>query len=211
MWKKILKRSGWVLSVVVFLMLLLFLVRRPVMRFAGSLLIEEDNPTKCDALFILSGGPVDRSAEAYRLYRAGFAPYVICTGETVPSLFEVMDLNITESALTRKALNKLGMPDSLIKEVQTGTSTREEANVVLNYCRSKGIKKVMVVSDKFHTLRVNQVFRSRLEKAGITMVLRGAPSSRYSEDFWWAGESGLLMVNNEYIKLSYYFLAGLTR
>jgi uncharacterized SAM-binding protein YcdF (DUF218 family) len=103
------------------------------------------------------------------------------------------------------------MPDSLIRVLKTGTSTREEAELILDYSRDLGLKKVMVVSDKFHTHRVEQVFRDKLEDAGIELVLRGAPSSRYSEDQWWAGEAGLLMVNNEYIKLVYYFLSGLNK
>jgi hypothetical protein len=53
---------------------------------------------------------------------------------------------------------------------------------------------------------VNNVFRSLLEDAGIQVLIRGAPSSLYDESLWWESETGLIMVNNEYVKLGYYFL-----
>jgi len=211
MWKKILKTVLVVLVSVALLGLLSFAFRRPLMRAAGSWLIVEDAPETCDALFILSGGALDRSKEAYRLVRSGYAPFVVCTGENVPSLLELLDLNITESELTRKALNRLGLADSLIRIMHNGSSTREEADLILNYAISGRFKTVMVLSDKFHTRRVQNVFRKRFEDAGIKLLVIGAPSTRYHEMNWWANEAGLLMVNNEYIKLIYYFLSGLSR
>ncbi|MBX7203010.1 MAG: YdcF family protein [Bacteroidia bacterium] len=208
---KIIKWLGISLGIMLLLLLWVYLERRSLMQTLGDYLIEEDPPAKCEALFILSGGPVDRPAEAFRLFQAGYAPYIVCTGENVPVLFEVLDMDITESELSRKALNKLGMPDSLIIELHNGTSTREEAVLILNYCIANKLRKIMVVTDRFHTHRVNQVLRERLAEAGVEMVLRGAPSSRYREDAWWYGEAGLLMVNNEYVKLVYYFLSGLNK
>ena len=64
----------------------------------------------------------------------------------------------------------------------------------------------MVVSDKFHTNRIDYAFRDVFEDAGIQLVLRGSPSNAYSESNWWANEEGLIMVNNEYIKLLYYYI-----
>ena len=73
------------------------------------------------------------------------------------------------------------------------------------YLKNK-IHKIIVVSDKFHTNRINYAFRSIFEEGGIEIVLRGAPNRAYEEQNWWANESGLLMVNNEYVKLFYYYI-----
>jgi uncharacterized SAM-binding protein YcdF (DUF218 family) len=177
------------------------------MRSLGNYLIEEDELSKCEALFVLSGNPNDRSLEAARLLKTGYAPYVICTGEVIPRLFEVIgDTTTDEADLSRIALLKAGVNDSNIVVLHIGTSTREESIAILEYCKQKGLKKIMLVSDKFHTNRIDYAFRDLYENAGIELVLRGCPSTAYSEDVWWAEEAGLLMVNNEYIKLIYYHL-----
>jgi len=188
-------------------LLIVYVARRPIMRAVGNYLIEEDELSKCEALFVLSGNPNDRSLEAARLLKAGYVPYVICTGEVIPRLFEVIgDTTTDEADLSRIALLKAGVNDSNIVVLHIGTSTREESIAILEYCKKKGLKKIMLVSDKFHTNRIDYAFRKLYENAGIELVLRGCPSTAYSEDLWWAEESGLLMVNNEYIKLIYYHL-----
>jgi uncharacterized SAM-binding protein YcdF (DUF218 family) len=190
-----------------FILLIVFVARRPIMRSLGNYLIEEDELSKCEALFVLSGNPNDRSLEAARLLKTGYAPYVICTGEVIPRLFEVIgDTTTDEADLSRIALLKAGVNDSNIVVLHIGTSTREESIAILEYCKQKGLKKIMLVSDKFHTNRIDYAFRDLYENAGIELVLRGCPSTAYSEDVWWAEEAGLLMVNNEYIKLIYYHL-----
>lgn len=188
-------------------LLIIYLARRPIMRGVGNYLIEEDELSSCEALFVLSGNPKDRALESARILQAGYAPYIVCTGESVPRLFEVIgDTTTDEADLSRIALLKAGVVDSKIEVLHIGTSTREESDAILAYCKNKGLKKIMLVSDKFHTNRIDYAFRSLFEKAGIELVLRGCPSTAYSEDMWWAEEAGLLMVNNEYVKLIYYHL-----
>jgi hypothetical protein len=155
---------------------------------------------------VLSGGPDSRAAEASRLFKRGCAPYIVCTGESAPYLFDILDIKMDEADLTRRALNKNSVSDRFILLVHEGTSTREEKEIIIKYCKMQGLKKVMILSDKFHTKRIDHAFRDDFEREGIEMVLRGAPSKAYEESNWWATESGMIMVNNEYIKLFYYFL-----
>lgn len=194
------------LGCVILALLLLYALRRPLLRCVGNVLIDEDELSSCETLFVLSGGPNDRSKEAARLLQQGWAPYVICTGESVHRLFEVIDVHLDEAELTHRALINEQVSDSLIVLIHKGTSTREECGIILDYCREKNLKKVMVLSDKFHTNRIDYAFRDRFEAAGVELVLRGAPSGIYEENNWWATEAGLLMVNNEYVKLFYYYL-----
>jgi uncharacterized SAM-binding protein YcdF (DUF218 family) len=204
--KKILRWCLWRLGIFLFLVLLLLVFRRPLMRMAGNFLIQEDEAEQVDAIFVLSGGPTDRAAEAARLMKAGYASRVVCTGESVPALFEVIGDSTDEADLSRIALENAGVPASKIEVIHRGTSTREESKIIIEHCRQKAWKKIMVVSDKFHTNRINYAFRDSFEDSGIRLVLRGAPSSLYREDWWWANEAGLLMVNNEYVKLFYYYI-----
>ena len=183
-----------------------WMVRRPLMRVTGNFLIREDALTQCEVIFMLSGNPEARAAEVARLVRSAWAPRVVCTGANIPDLFAAFKMNINEAQLSARKLMDEGLREEQIEIIPAGTSTREESDVVMEYCRLKGLKKVMVVSDRFHTNRISYAFRDAFEKAGIELVLRGAPALSYSEDLWWANESGLLMVNNEYVKLFYYYL-----
>lgn len=186
-------------------LILLYLLRVPIMQGMSSFLIREDPIENADALFLLSGGAGDRSREAACTLREGFANQVICTGESIPWHFQFLDTLIDEAQLSYLALREEMVPDSQIILYPKGTSTREESSYILDYCRAHNYKKVIVISDKFHTNRINYAFRKLFEEAGIRLILRGAPSTAYNERSWWTSESGLLMVNNEYVKLMWYW------
>lgn len=184
----------------------IWIFRHPLMRFVGNCLIDEDELVICEAVFMLSGNPEARAKEAYRIYRSGYAKRFICTGENIPDLFATFNIKIDEADLSKKKLLDEGMPEKLIETIHIGTSTREESEAILAYCKINSLKRIMVVSDRFHTNRIDYAFRNNFEDAGIELVLRGAPALAYSENKWWENESGLLMVNNEYVKLFYYYL-----
>jgi len=199
----------WCLRIATFFIVFTTLVvvfRRPLMRSIGNFLINEDKLQKVEAIFVLSGGPADRSAEAARILKQGWAARVVCTGSQIPALFEVIGETYDEADLSKMALCEEGVDEEKIDVIHIGSSTREESYAILEYCKSMNIKRLIVVSDKFHTHRIDYAFRSIFEDAGLELILRGAPSSRYDEQKWWAEEAGLLMVNNEYVKLFYYFL-----
>ena len=42
--------------------------------------------------------------------------------------------------------------------------------------------------------------------SGVEMVLRGVQDGGFERDNWWSSEPGLIFVNNEYIKMAYYWL-----
>jgi uncharacterized SAM-binding protein YcdF (DUF218 family) len=130
----------------------------------------------------------------------------VCTGESVQRILLVVGDSTDEADLSRMSLLKFGVPSEKIESLHIGTSTREESDAILSYCKSKGFKKIMVVSDKFHTNRIDYAFRKIYEEAGVELILRGCPSTAYSEEMWWANEEGLIMVNNEYVKLMYYYI-----
>lgn len=204
--KGFLKKAAKGIAALLVFLILLWLLRKPLMRMTGNVLICENELQQTEAIFVLSGNPEARSAEAARLLRSAWAPRIVCTGENIPDLFDAFDIEINEAELSRERLLEEGVPSHRIELLPLGTSTREESNYILEYCKLKGLRKITVLSDKFHTRRMDYAFRDDFEKAGITLVLRGAPATSYSESLWWAEESGILMVNNEYVKLFYYYL-----
>jgi len=203
---KRLKKALIIFGIIFLGIVLLISFRRPIMRVVSNHLIDEDALSKAEAIFVLSGNPKDRAKEAAKLFIEGYAPKIVCTGESVPSLFDVINVKLDEASLSKMALLDEGIDSNKLEVLHIGSSTREESHAILAYCKKNKIHKIIVVSDKFHTNRINYAFRSIFEEGGIEIVLRGAPNSAYKEQNWWANESGLLMVNNEYVKLFYYYI-----
>ena len=193
---------------ILFLMLLLsgaYVFRYPILRFFATHLIQEDPLQKADALFVLSGGGYDRGNEAVKLFHTGYAPLIICTGGNEATEFKVFDIDTLESDCTVANLRRQHIPDSVIVEIREGTSTKEESHIIDSFCVAKHYKKVIILSSKIHTYRVNDVFRKLLKKDGIDLIVRGAASSTYEETKWWKSENGMIAINNEWIKNFYYW------
>lgn len=204
--KRWLKTALYAAGVVAVLAVLLFLFRYPLMRFAGNNLIQEAPLAKADALFALGGNPYDRGTEAARLLDEGWAPVAYCTGESEPVNLAALDIAISEGELTAKRMVTCGTPQRRVIPIKKATSTWEESIALLELCQQQQFDTVIVLSDKFHTSRIQWVFDRQFAGSDIHVIVRGAPSTRYSEATWWESEYGLIMVNNEYIKKMYYWL-----
>ena len=184
----------------------LYVFRSPILRWFATDLIVEDSLQNAGALFVLSGGGYDRGNEAAHIMKLGFANKVVCTGGNPFVELKVFNIDTLESDMTAANLKRLGIPDSLITEIRQGTSTKEESILIINYCKLHKVRTAIVLSSKLHTRRINEVFRPVMQKAGIRLIVRGAPNSRFDEMLWWQSEDGLIAVNNEWLKRMYYWL-----
>lgn len=190
------------------ILILLFVLRYPILRGAGNYLnCAETPPEHITTLFVLSGGGFDRGAEAARIYHTSKVDNIVCTGENYsPDLLVYGNDSIVESILTKMRMTQLGVPDSLVNIIVEGTSTIEESDVILNYCKQNNLTECSVLSSNFHTRRIKYAFKKKFKKNGIQLNILGAPSSFFDESKWWTDENGLIGVNNEYIKLLVYRL-----
>ena len=191
-------------SVLMVLFLLGFLFRHTILLGVAQLLIKEDTPSKVDAIFVLAGAPEERAPKAAELFHQGYSQTVVATGERVPPLLEVLDTVLTEAQLTGQALLNEGVDSSAIKLIQLGTSTFQESDLILGYSEQNNYKRIMLVSSKFHTSRMQRVFRKKFEAQGINLFIVGAEPQRYEISNWWNSEEALIFVNNEYLKHLYY-------
>lgn len=187
------------------LLLLAAVLHRPILRAIGDFLVVEDDLTQVDAMFVLSGNPFDRGREAARLYHDGWSPTVVCLGGEHNPALELYGIDDLTHESTRRVLQAQGVPVSAIDSLPEGTSTYEEFVAIAQYSKARQYDKVMVVSSRYHTRRIDAFFRLRLHLEGIDMVLRGSPETDIDEQAWWQSEPGLIFVNNEYIKYFYYW------
>jgi len=178
--------------------------RYPLLRATGRFLVREDAKAKGDVLIVLGGAALERGMAAARSFKEGTADRAVFTGGSVPPSLQAVGLLHSEARVTRDVAARAGMPVGATELLEVGTSTWEECAAVRDLARSSGFDTVVVVTTEFHTRRVGRVFRKLLGPAGITVLVRAAPSIQYDAAHWWRTEEGLLMVNNEYVKLLYY-------
>ncbi|MBS1686057.1 MAG: YdcF family protein [Bacteroidetes bacterium] len=182
--------------------------KTPILQSFSNFLIKQDVPEEADAMVVLSGNAFDRGNEGARLYRDGYARRVICPGGNLERAFLIMGDTVYESELLKKNIVRNGVPDSMITLLRYGTSTAEEADTLLGYCRAHQVKKLLVVTSLFHTRRAGKVYRKKFAGTDIKIIMRGAHDSQFDENYWWKDEYGLIALNNEYMKTFYYFLKG---
>lgn len=180
--------------------------RYPILRVAGNHLVDIDEPQSVEAIVVLGGNSKDRATYGAVMYSQGYAPLVICTGGNIPSVLEAIDTTLYESEISAALAQRLGVPTYNLVALKSSTSTLEEAQEVKAYCEANGLKRIGVLSSMMHTNRVRNVFEKEFEASGIELLIFGAPSTRYDENQWWNSEEGMIMVNNEYMKLLYYFI-----
>ncbi|MDP5170774.1 MAG: YdcF family protein [Bacteroidia bacterium] len=201
--KKALKKWGIRLGIFLVMVFAVYLLRRPILRGAGSFLAKTDVPVKVDAAFVLSGAAKERTIRALELYPE-FAPQLVTTGGMVAQALQALGMTYTGSEVMRDALLMGGVDSSHVNIIPRGTSTFEESEEILGYCLAQGYHRVMIVSSLHHTRRIGHVFRDKFRDAGIEVNVQGADPIEYRADQWWLDEDGLIFVVNEYAKILYY-------
>lgn len=200
------RRRRITLVVLLLLLVSLFCFRDALLRGAGNVLISEDQLEKSDAIAVLGGNSYDRGLKGAVLYSEQWANTVICTGGNHPLVLEAVGQKMNEAEVSKSILLTNEVPDDAIVTLTTSTSTYEEALELLKYCQENETKQLIVVSSLFHLTRVKMIFNKVFESSGVELLFSGASSSAYDEENWWKSEAGLIMVNNEYVKLMYYLV-----
>lgn len=192
--------------VIVVLLAVGYGLRLPILRATGAMLIAEDVRVPCDAVYILGGSPLERGTLGGELLMQGLSPVVYCTGSMIPTTLLTLGLTHTEADLSRIAAMGAGADSARVIVLREGTSTFEEAEVIIAHAELHGHKDIGIISTEFHSRRVGRVFRKRAKNTGLLVHVFIASSLRYDSERWWESEEGMMMVNNEYVKLLYYLI-----
>jgi uncharacterized SAM-binding protein YcdF (DUF218 family) len=161
---------------------------------AGTFLIEAGPPRKADLILVLagdySGGRILKAAE---LAREGWAPQVMVSGAGI-------HFGQWESDLAIKMAEKAGYPPSLFIGVPSEDhSTREEAATMLRELRSRGVKRVLLVTSDTHTRRAGRIYREMAGGIEVTAVV-ASPSPGYRVESWWREREGQKAIFLEWSK-----------
>ncbi len=194
-------------AVVIIVPLLAYIFGTLILTAAGRALIVNDHPERADMLFVLNGDVNTRPIHTVELYQQGLAP-VVGIAQVESHTAEEMGLLPNETDVAIQEMVKLGIPqDSIIVIPSDGpvTSTYDEAVALRQYVEANDIHSVIIVTSAFHTRRASWVIKRELKGLDVTVSMAATPDEDFDATNWWKSEQGLVTVNNEYVKLIYYF------
>jgi uncharacterized SAM-binding protein YcdF (DUF218 family) len=91
---------------------------------------------------------LDHAAE---LFREGIAPKIVVTGGKLPGD------EFTEAGAGADYLHTLGIPDDAILRETTSRNSWESLRASARFLKARGITRVVLVSDPFHSLRIRLI------------------------------------------------------
>ena len=184
-WSKPGEKGGILIKLILLLFLMtfslgLYFVRHPIFRFAAESWVIEDPLEKADVLIVLSDDNfyADRATRAAELFREGKASLVVASGRRLrPSagIAELMQHDLVERGVPK---------DKIVRFVQDGDSTREEAEALAKLAKTKKWHKAIVVTSNYHTRRARYIFR-RVFPQDIEIRIASSRDGDFDSENWW--------------------------
>ena len=192
------ERGGVVLNLIVLLSFvvfctLLYLVRRPILRFVAESWIVEDADSKADALIVLSDDNfyADRATRAAELFREGKAPIVVASGRRLRPLAGIAEL--MEHDLVERGVPK----DKIVRLAHDVDSTLEEAEALTKLAALRNWHSVIVVTSNYHTRRARYIFH-RVFPQGIEVHVASAHDGDFDPQHWWEKRKSVKRLTREF-------------
>jgi uncharacterized SAM-binding protein YcdF (DUF218 family) len=174
----------------------LYLIRHPLMRVAGRVLVLDDSPRASDAIVMLGDDNynADRATRAAELLKAGWAPRVVASGRYLRPYISIADLE-------QHDLTDRGVPASaIVRFPNRAQNTRDECTALSQLVAERGWKHVLLVTSNYHTRRADYIC-SRLLPRGTELHVVAAADSEYNPDGWWESRQGTKIFFHEVVGL----------
>lgn len=192
----------------IMLLALVYVFRAEALAASANFLVVRDKLDSADIIFLLNGDLTTRPAHAAKLLRQGMASrIVIAREEDSPGVQIGAYPNVTDSNIA--VLRGLGVPESKIVQLkwQKGVAhTVDEARALLEYSQENRVRTVILVTSDLHSRRARFIFRKVLSGTSVRIMSAPVSDLKYGAHNWWTIEDGVVGVQNEYIKLVYYYL-----
>jgi len=124
---------------------LLFVLRHPLMRFAGQFWVLDEPVAQSDALIVLGDDNfyADRATRGVQLFREGKAPVIVASGRRLRPNAGIAEL--IEHDLVERGVPK----DKIVRFTHDGDSTLEEAQGLARLAKERKWHSVIVVTANF--------------------------------------------------------------
>jgi uncharacterized SAM-binding protein YcdF (DUF218 family) len=166
-------------------------------------LVVDSVPQQAEVAAVLGGGGGSRLRKGLELYEQGIVGGLVLVDEKE----KYWDTRLARQCPDCKTGGKR-------LTILTGSiSTLTDARLVHEHCIAKDIKKLLVVTDPYHTRRASLVFNRQFAGSGIevTTLSSGDYGDRLSPSGnWWRDEVTLRVIESEVAKISVFLLFPLT-
>jgi uncharacterized SAM-binding protein YcdF (DUF218 family) len=189
-----------------------YLLRERVLIAAGSFLVSEDPPIQADAIAVLSGDVPYRILEGIDLFHHGRAPRILLTPYKGDMAYRLLltelgvDFLPDDEVNRRIAINR-GVPAQAIEVLRPVGSTRDEAEVILAYLKSRKLRSVIVVTSEYHSTRTRLIFRS-MNGDGMKVAIHPSRYDPFDFKAWWKSRAESKQLFYEYVKLLNHYTFG---
>ncbi len=182
----------------------------PALRLIGRALVVEDPIAKADAIVVVAGGTPSREDAAAALFREGLAPDVVLSNPLTPDrvrqLITMGARRLDYQGESRLVLEQRGVPaQAIVALPQPVKTTEAELKVVGELARSRGWRRVILVTSPQHSRRVKLVW-SRQAPADIQSIVRIAQDDDSLDGDWWRQRRAAEAVLHEYLGLAAIYL-----
>ncbi len=202
------RKALWFLGFSGCVILLLWIFHAPLLTFYARAFIVMDAKPGANAIICLSGDRETRVPECLRLWNQGYGQRLFVTQER-PKNAEFHGLELSHVQFARAVTERMGLMASwdLLPSLSGGaTSTFDEAEDALAYGKAAKWKRIIIVTDEFHTRRARLAFEKVFAGSGIEVEVAGSPNEVFAIDDWWKSDRGILAFFGETIKLPVYLL-----
>jgi uncharacterized SAM-binding protein YcdF (DUF218 family) len=205
---KIIRLCLWLIGMAVALVLSFYLAHPFILPGYASFFHLQTATRNADAIICLSGGRTTRVGESLRLWNQGYARKLFVTAQKAQSKeFYGLELSHLEFAQAVTERMKLDADWGVIPSLSGGaTSTFDEAEDALYFAREKGWKRIIIVTDEFHTRRAHYAFKKIFANSELKVEVAGAPNEVFSIENWWRSDRGIMAYLGETIKFPVYLL-----
>jgi uncharacterized SAM-binding protein YcdF (DUF218 family) len=177
----------------------------------GTFLAAEGPLQRADAIIVLAGSRMERPLEAGDLHSGGWAPQIVLTEDTPDGGMRALrarKLPIpTNAEIARDMLVRLGVPASSVTiQPDWHGSTAHEAHTIRTLALSRGWRRIIVVTSKFHIRRARLAVQRELAGTGVQLIMRATRYDESDPEHWWRTRAGIRWTASEAQKLIVYAL-----
>ena len=171
---------------------------------------KKDNASPgADAIVVLSWPEINRLRYAYQLGNQDYGKRILVT--TNPKRYiEFLELNYptkldwVNAVATRLELK---VPVELLPSLGDGArSTFDEAYDARKWAIDNGYKRIIVVTNAFHSRRAHYAFEKVFRGSGVDVEVAAARNPGFSENNWWLIDKGLASYLTEPLKFAAYIV-----
>lgn len=182
----------------------LYAARAALLPAAAHWLDVGETPCRAECALVLGGDENSRPFVAAALWKAGFAKKILLTR---PESAAPDDEAIYPSfqQISRGVLLARGVaPADIVLLGEGAATTFDESQSLRAYVERNAVRRVLLVTNDYHTRRARWIFRKALSGTGAELVVISAPPGRFSSDNWWRYSLGFRLILSEYFKLAFY-------